>query len=127
MPFARSARCYRDARGTHCPGLGARALHAGRLSLWVGFSLATVCVGSEHPTIGQPRCFEWKRLGRSLIQGRTMNYEHVFAQALQALHRERRYRVFADIERIAGRFPRAIYLSAQYRRTSPRDRGLVLQ
>ncbi len=38
-----------------------------------------------------------------------MNYEHVFAQALQALHRERRYRVFADIERIAGRFPRAIY------------------
>lgn len=38
-----------------------------------------------------------------------MDYERVFAEALQALHRERRYRVFLDIERIAGQFPRAIY------------------
>ncbi|MGC5778185.1 5-aminolevulinate synthase [Methylobacterium sp. NFXW15] len=34
-------------------------------------------------------------------------YEHYFRGALDALHSERRYRVFADIERISGRFPAA--------------------
>ena len=37
-------------------------------------------------------------------QGRT-DYESHFRHALDRLHGERRYRVFADIERIAGRFP----------------------
>ncbi len=36
--------------------------------------------------------------------GRT-DYESHFRSALDRLHGERRYRVFADIERIAGRFP----------------------
>jgi 5-aminolevulinate synthase len=39
-------------------------------------------------------------------QGRA-DYESHFRTALDRLHGERRYRVFADIERIAGRFPTA--------------------
>ena len=40
-----------------------------------------------------------------------MDYQTIFAEAIAALHAERRYRVFADIERIAGRFPHAIWRS----------------
>ncbi len=45
-----------------------------------------------------------------------MNYDAYFADALARLHSERRYRVFADLERIAGRFPHAIWHSPQGRR-----------
>jgi 5-aminolevulinate synthase len=45
-----------------------------------------------------------------------MNYENFFAAALDRLHVERRYRVFADFERIAGRFPYAIWHSPQGQR-----------
>src|SRR5712671_2925797 len=38
-----------------------------------------------------------------------MNYDAFFADALARLRAERRYRVFADLERIAGRFPHAIW------------------
>jgi 5-aminolevulinate synthase len=38
-----------------------------------------------------------------------MNYSAYFTDALARLHSERRYRVFADLERIAGRFPHAIW------------------
>jgi 5-aminolevulinate synthase len=44
-----------------------------------------------------------------------MNYDEFFAGAIGCLWRERRYRVFADLER--GRFPRAIWHSPQ----GPRD------
>jgi 5-aminolevulinate synthase len=39
----------------------------------------------------------------------TFDYEKAFVSALSAVRAEGRYRVFADIERIRGRFPRAIY------------------
>src|ERR1700709_481212 len=38
-----------------------------------------------------------------------MKYDVFFADALSRLRDERRYRVFADLERIAGRFPHAIW------------------
>jgi len=42
-----------------------------------------------------------------------MNYDGFFTDALGRVRRELRYRVFADLERIAGRFPRAIWHSPQ--------------
>ena len=45
-----------------------------------------------------------------------MNYDSFFAKALARLHDERRYRVFADLERIAGRFPHAFWHSPDGKR-----------
>ena len=42
-----------------------------------------------------------------------MDYQSFFASALERLQTERRYRVFADIERLAGRFPQAIWHSPE--------------
>src|ERR1700692_2782528 len=50
---------------------------------------------------------------RTASGGRLMNYDEFFADAIGRLWHERRYRVFADLERIAGRFPRAIWHSSQ--------------
>ncbi|KFB11177.1 5-aminolevulinate synthase [Nitratireductor basaltis] len=38
-----------------------------------------------------------------------MDYQRFFSQAIDQLHAEQRYRVFANLERIAGAFPRAIW------------------
>src|ERR1700730_17159741 len=40
-----------------------------------------------------------------------MDYDAFFSAALRQLRDERRYRIFADLERIAGRFPHAIWHS----------------
>jgi 5-aminolevulinate synthase len=42
---------------------------------------------------------------------KTMDYSGFFTGALDRLHDERRYRVFCDLERIAGRFPHAVWHS----------------
>jgi 5-aminolevulinate synthase len=46
-----------------------------------------------------------------------MGYDRFFAEAIAQLRDERCYRVFADLERIAGRFPHSIWYSPQ----GPRD------
>jgi 5-aminolevulinate synthase len=46
-----------------------------------------------------------------------MNYESYFRKQLESLHKEGRYRVFADLERKVGNFPNATYHSAR----GPRD------
>jgi 5-aminolevulinate synthase len=48
-----------------------------------------------------------------LPERKRMNYKDFFQTALNRLHEERRYRVFADLERIAGRFPETIWHSPQ--------------
>ncbi len=45
-----------------------------------------------------------------------MNYDAYFNDALARLHDERRYRVFADLERLAGRFPHAVWHAPQGQR-----------
>lgn len=50
------------------------------------------------------------------MRERCRDYDTYFTTALSRLRDERRYRVFADIERIAGRFPYAIWHSSEGRR-----------
>jgi 5-aminolevulinate synthase len=45
-----------------------------------------------------------------------MDYDRYFTTAMSLLRQERRYRVFADLERIAGRFPYAFFHSSKGRR-----------
>ena len=51
-----------------------------------------------------------------LLDG-TMNYEGFFRHQLHELHRQGNYRVFCDLERHAGNFPRATRFSEQAQST----------
>jgi 5-aminolevulinate synthase len=50
---------------------------------------------------------------RSFPEASPAGYDGFFADALARLRLERRYRIFADLERIAGRFPHAVWHSPQ--------------
>jgi 5-aminolevulinate synthase len=50
---------------------------------------------------------------RSFPEASAAGYDGFFADALARLRLERRYRIFADLERIAGRFPHAVWHSPQ--------------
>jgi hypothetical protein len=41
-----------------------------------------------------------------------MNYDRFFADALQRVREEHRYRIFADLERLTGLFPHATWAFA---------------
>ena len=56
-----------------------------------------------------------------------MDYSKFFSAALTRLHDERRYRVFADLERIAGRFPHAVWHSPKGPRNVVIHLGLCLE
>src|SRR5216110_314738 len=51
------------------------------------------------------------------MPGPSMDYDSYFMTALGRLRDEQRYRVFADLERLAGRFPHAVWHSPH----GPRD------
>jgi 5-aminolevulinate synthase len=50
---------------------------------------------------------------RRFREASAADYDGFFADALARLHVERRYRIFADLERMAGRFPHAVWHSPQ--------------
>jgi 5-aminolevulinate synthase len=50
---------------------------------------------------------------RRFREASAAGFDGFFADALARLHVERRYRIFADLERIAGRFPHAVWHSPQ--------------
>jgi 5-aminolevulinate synthase len=51
-----------------------------------------------------------------------MDDQAVFADAIEALKREKRYRVFANLERIVGRFPHALWRKeTEARQNAPRE------
>jgi len=49
-----------------------------------------------------------------------MNYQSIFEKAVDALHSEKRYRVFADLQRHSGRFPHAVW------RNGDREKPVVI-
>ena len=61
-------------------------------------------IAALHPSYEPPR-------SAPRVTSSALDYSKFFSAALNRLHDERRYRVFADLERIAGRFPHAVWHS----------------
>jgi 5-aminolevulinate synthase len=55
---------------------------------------------------------EWRSRRQTLYSGRMMEYERRFEAAINCLKAEERYRVFANLERDASRFPMAMWRPA---------------
>src|SRR5262249_18997236 len=87
----------------------------------VGVSCRPAALSRAHYRLdkspGTPLIWEGSKMAPAPERHGFMNYETYFADALARLRDERRYRVFADLERLAGRFPRAVWHSPQ----GPRD------
>jgi hypothetical protein len=66
------------------------------------------------PVLAEPGMLAEAQAGRRFGPA---TYDHFFSAALARLHEERRYLVFADLDRIAGRFPLAIHSFAASRLT----------
>src|SRR5438552_1670558 len=71
----------------------------------------TIRIRHNVPENGKGATMDDRLQGRSAAN--LTNYDGFFAAALMRLRAERRYRVFADLERIGGRFPFAIWHSPQ--------------
>src|SRR5689334_19719084 len=54
-----------------------------------------------------------RKPARERSRGMSFDYDGFFAEQLAALKAEGRYRVFANLERLAGRFPQALYRDEQ--------------
>ncbi|GJD85130.1 5-aminolevulinate synthase [Methylobacterium haplocladii] len=62
---------------------------------------------AQTDTAERPEMGTGERSSHRASQSPKFGYEQHFRTAVDRLHAERRYRIFADIERIAGRFPQA--------------------
>lgn len=64
---------------------------------------------TEHPRSCENCCDDCERVGSWQEQTSPSRYDHFFEQALETVRDEKRYRVFTEIERVASRFPRALW------------------
>jgi hypothetical protein len=73
-----------------------------------GSGLLRLAGGPRASIVGDTQERQGPPPGQALRQ---MTYDTLFSDAIGALRREGRYREFADLRRICGRFPRAMYFS----------------
>jgi 5-aminolevulinate synthase len=67
--------------------------------------IGKIAIGRDTPSDGATPAICYPECIPAIVA--TMNFDSFFKERLDALHSEGRYRVFADLERRCGRFPRA--------------------